>query len=77
MPERNYFMEINLRTDGLLFYNKAGINFQAIRVNSCYNYVSEIIPSKKDIYGMNEFLYLRNSMLGSFLKRTSICLNIQ
>lgn len=57
----NYFMEINLRTDGLLyFYDKAGINYPAIWVKSCYNIEDEIIPKKNDIYGMNEFLYVKN-----------------
>lgn len=61
--EVNYFMEINLRTDGLLyFYTKAGINYPAIWVNSCYGIEKDIVPSKKKIYGMNEFLYIRNSL---------------
>lgn len=69
MPVRNYFMEINLRTDGLLYlYNKAGINFPAIWVSSCYNYDIDINPSTKDIYGMNESLYMQQAMSGQFLK---------
>lgn len=59
----NYFLEINLRTDGLLFfYTAANINFPAIWVRSCYGEELSIKPSKKKIIGMNEFLYLRNSL---------------
>lgn len=59
----NYFIEINLRTDGLLyFYTKAGINYPALWVLSCYNSELDITSSKASIYGMNEFLYLKNSL---------------
>lgn len=60
---QNYFMEINLRTDGLLyFYRKAGINFPAIWVNSCYNEKVNVTPSHNKIYGMNEFMYFRHCL---------------
>lgn len=60
---QNYFMEINLRTDGLLyFYRKAGINFPAIWVNSCYNEKVNVTPSQNKIYGMNEFMYFRHCL---------------
>ncbi len=57
----NYFMEINLRTDGLLyFYTKAGINIPAIWVKSCYGLPIKINLKKTEVYGMNEFLYIKN-----------------
>ena len=62
----NFFIEINLRTDGLLyFYQKAGINFPEIWVKSCYGEKVNFIPSKQKVYGMNEFLYFRHYLSGS------------
>lgn len=61
--DKNFFIEINLRTDGLFyFYRKAGINFPAIWVNSCYNEKVNVTPSHNKIYGMNEFMYFRHCL---------------
>lgn len=63
---RNYFMEINLRTDGLLyFYQKANINLPAIWVNSCYGENVHVTPVEKKVYGMNEFMYFRHCLSGA------------
>ncbi len=70
-PERHsdYFLEINLRTDGLLyFYNRARINYPALWVKSCYGLDPVPEPVGKKIYGMTEFNYLRNYMGPSSLK---------
>lgn len=61
LPDANYFMEINLRTDGLLyFYHRAGINFPALWARACQGVHNEIKPSRKSVVGMNEFLYFRH-----------------
>ncbi len=58
---RNYFMEINFRTDATIcIYTKANLNFPAIWVKSCYGEEIDIVSPKKIIYGMNEFLYFKN-----------------
>lgn len=57
----NYFLEMNLRADGLLyFYTKAGINYPALWVRSCYGDNIVLRASKKKVLGMNEFLYLHS-----------------
>lgn len=57
---KNYFVEINLRTDGLYyFYTRAGINLPYIWYQCCRGETPVIKPSTRPIYGMNEFLYLR------------------
>lgn len=57
-----YFVEVNFRTDGLLFfYTKANCNIPAIWVYDNYGCESELKGQKiEKIYGMNEFQYLKN-----------------
>lgn len=64
-----YFMEINLRSDGLLFfYDKAGVNYSRAWVETCLGKPVSPLRMKKDIvYGMNEFQYLKN-----FVNRRSL-----
>lgn len=63
---KNFFIEINLRTDGLFyFYQKANINLPAIWVNSCYGENVHVTPVEKKVYGMNEFMYFRHCLSGA------------
>ncbi len=64
-----YFMEINLRSDGLLFfYDKAGVNYSRAWVETCLGKpVSPLKMNKDIVYGMNEFQYLKN-----FVNRKSL-----
>lgn len=76
---RDYFMEMNLRSDGLFFfYTKAGINYPYIWYLCCKGEMPNVIPSSRPIYGMNEFLYLRErpsiTMLKDFLKADTFSL---
>lgn len=67
----NYFMEVNLRTDGLLYiYTKGGINYPALWVKSCYGEeVEEVeVNIKRNVCGMDEFLYLQESLSASSIK---------
>ena len=62
-------MEINLRSDGLLFfYDKAGVNYSRAWVETCLGKpVSPLKMNKDIVYGMNEFQYLKN-----FVNRKSL-----
>lgn len=61
--EKNWFLEINLRTDGLLyFYNKAGINYPAIWIKSCYGEIPYHVKIQKAVIGMNEINYIKNCL---------------
>ena len=71
--EKDYFIEVNLRTDGLFFfYTQAAVNYPAIWASACYGLPVEVAPAEKRIIGMNEILYLRNylslSSIGDFFK---------
>lgn len=64
----DYFLEINLRTDSLIFlYTKAGINYPAIWVKSCYGVEPSVNPSRRNIYGMNVIYYIKNTMGKDFI----------
>lgn len=59
----DYFIEINLRTDGLFyFYTEAGVNLPAIWASSCYGNPIKLSCKKTKVFGMNEFLYLKSSL---------------
>ena len=66
---QNYFMEINLRSDGLLyFYTAANINFPAAWIRSCYGEDVKLSANNKSVIGMNEFLYFRKGFSTSLIK---------
>lgn len=66
---KNYFLEINLRTDGLYYYyTKAGINFPYIWYQCCKGKSVDLKPFKNPVYGINEFLYLREQPLKNMIK---------
>lgn len=68
-----YFIETNLRTDGLLFFYQAGgVNFPSIWIRSCLGLEIGETNLKKEIIGMNEFQYLRN-----FVSLRSVVTNIR
>lgn len=61
--KEDYFIEINLRTDGLYyFYDCMGIDFPAIWVRSCYGLPVDVRMRKNKVFGMNEFLYLKHCL---------------
>lgn len=63
-----YFMEINLRSDGLMFfYSAAGVNYPEIWVRSCLGLPIEKPNMKREVIGMNEFQYIRNYLRPSHL----------
>lgn len=67
--EGNYFVEINLRTDGLYyFYTRGGINYPYIWYQCCKGENPQIKPAEKPIYGMNEFLYCREQLSFTLVK---------
>lgn len=56
-----YFIEINLRTDGLyFFYSKAGINIPALWIDDYYRKKRKSEIRKLITYGMCEFQYIKN-----------------
>lgn len=67
--EKNWFLEINLRSDGLLFfYTKSNINYPSIWVRSCYGEDCKVSRSSKTLFGMNEINYLKNYLSLSSIK---------
>ena len=56
-----YFIEVNLRTDGLyFFYTKAGVNIPALWMDSFYGNNITLSPAPTKVYGMCEFQYIKN-----------------
>lgn len=66
--DQSYFIELNLRSDGLLyFYNAGGISLPTIWVNSNSMITKKEELIKKTVYGINETVYI-----SEFIKLTKI-----
>ena len=64
----SYFIEVNLRSDGLLFfYNTAGFSLPSIWADADYRNSIRYHKIQKEIYGINESIYIKE-----FLRKESL-----